>query len=550
MPVNFDLSAYVNPVQVLPNIDITGAYRQWQEHHLNEKRLDEQKRQFNESEERNKYQFGQTQAHAERVSDDINSRFALTQGENTNQKGYAQQSEKFKQQQSLLAKARAAVAENRWNEVESYMGTLRALGASVDRTLDQEGRPSYRLQEGEPPSVTGETFQSSIAKINQNRTGSNPFDTSLGTVSQSVQQSAGPPTTLEGSEGPSVQPQPMIPGTNTPDETLNAPLNTEPPTTSEGSGSQAYDPYAIDSRTIGTMNALRMDPLLAGIEGAFPNRFQPQIRSLTEGMRALGASPEGTLDMMQKPMDTAARLMSSEMAAEGQMARAGITQTGKQDSQERLLKKDGENAAKEVSKNYGVSSAVSNTIEMQQIHEQLMSDDPNANADGVKALLSMREGNRLTDKDFNIGVTGIASNFQQLKQAVERVYINGLTPDQKSNFNQLIQMFNDGNKRRIQAGSKKMLNYLKKLDTDAERRGAYRYIIGLIPEDYLPEEVRSWEPTQTFGGKSSVPNRSNRTSVSVTAPTTNEATSGVRELTDEETDAEINSLEKELDLYQ
>lgn len=542
MPVNFDLSAYVNPVQALPNIDITGAYRQWQEHHLNEKRLDEQKRQFNESEERNKYQFGQTQAHAERVSDDINSRFALTQGENTNQKGYAQQSEKFKQQQSLLAKARAAAAENRWNEVESYMGTLRALGANVDRTLDQEGRPSYRLQEGQAPSPSGETFESSLNKINSNHSPQsdelrNPFDTSLGTAAQ---QSAQSHTTSEGSGGQSAQSQQMIPGTNTPDETLQ----------SQTAQSEVYDPYAIDSRTIGTMNALRMDPLLAGIEGAFPNRFQPQIRSLTEGMRALGASPEGTLDMMQKPMDTAARLMSSEMAAEGQMARAGITQSGKEDSQSRLLVNDGEKAAERVAKEYGVSNAVSNSVEMQQIAEQLMSDNPNGNADGIKALLSMREGNRLTDKDFNIGVTGLASNFEQLKNIVQRVYVNGLNADQKSNFRELIRMFQDGNKRRVQAGAKKMMNYIGKLRTEPERYGAWRHITGSIPDEYLPDDIKNFDPSKGFGGQSSVANRSNRTSASVTAPTANEATSGVRELTDEETDAEINSLEKELDSYQ
>lgn len=540
-----NLAQYVNPGNPLPNIDITGAYRQWQAQHLNEDQLAEQKRQFDLNQAQQDSQFAQEQGLRERSADDVNARFGLELGEKTNARGYDQESNRYKLQQSLLSKARQAGAEGRWNEVESMLGTLKELGADVGREMDHEGKPVYHLQGGNAPTASGETFQSALGQINHNRgsqqpyqfnpeqpqlsvPGRSPFDTNIGTISQSVSPNV-PPDVFQNTQGPSEE----------------AGYQSRP--------SSSFDPYEINSSQLQKMNEMRLRPLMEGIEGAFPNRFQPQINSLLGGIAALGSSPEGYLEHLQKPMDTAARLMSSEMTAEGQMARAGISQSGKEDSQSRLLVNDGEKSAERVAKEYGVTNAVSNSIEMQQIAEQLMSDNPNGNADGIKALLSMREGNRLTDKDFNIGATGLASNFTQLATALTRVYRDGLTPDQKSNFAGLIKNFQDGNRRRIQAGSKAMMNYVRKLRTEPERYGAWRHITGSIPDEYLPQELKDWDPAKnSFGGQRSPGGSGKRKSVTVTAPTPQAAIEGAGQLYDQDQDinSDIDNLTKELDQYE
>lgn len=493
---NINLLQYVNPGNPSPRTDVTSGYRQWLQLGLERERQ-------REAERSNLAQ----ESHQTRVSDDINSRFAVQQGQQRSDRQYEVDATRFNQQKVLLQKARTAAAEGRWNEVESMMGTLKSLGANVNRELGPDGKPSYRLEEGTAPGVTGDTYESVQQKIHQGRgfvpyerIQVNRFDNSLGTAKELTRPDVLP--------NPSTDPQEAT--------SQQQPIGT---TQQEQSSTQEYDPYALNTSELQKMNELRLNPLFSGLKGAFPYRYQDNAESLFRGVGAIGASPEGTLEMLQKPLDTASRTWNAEMSSEGQMARAGISQSGRQDSQDRMLVNDGERAAERVSKQYGVDQAVSNTIEMQQIAEQLLSDNPNANADGVKALLSMREGNRLTDKDFNIGVTGLASNFEQLKATVEHVYVNGLTADQKSNFRELVRMFQDGNKRRIAGGSKQMLNYISKLRTEPERYGAFRSITGRIPPEFLPQEFLEYDPsTGNFGGQRAPSSSSYRNSVNIAVP--------------------------------
>lgn len=532
---NFDISQYMNVGHALSGTDILGGFRKWQQYYQKERENAEQTRQFNVNEQQQDSQFSQEQDYKNRVSNDINSRFGLELGEKTNARGYERESSRYKQQQSLLLKARQSAAEGRWNEVESMLGSLKELGADVSRETDGEGKPIYHLQGGQAPNASGETFDSAMSRINQNRSANpgqyqfdptqptitqpaqvNQFDNYLGTTSQTVRPETRPNVSQDT--------QQQLPTTY--------PQSTQPPTSS--ASGRSFDPYEINSAQLQKMNEVRMRPMLAGIEGAFPNRFQPQIQSLLGGISAMGGSPEGTLDALQKPMDTAARLMGAELNSEGQMSRAGMMAGNQANSENRQRENEAYKRAEQASKDYGVRAAVDNSVEMQQIHQQLMSDNPNANADGIKALLSMREGNRLTDKDFDIGVTGYASNWDQARTALTRVYQTGLTPDQKSNFNQLIRMFQEGNKRRINSGSQKLLKYMNSFRNEAERYGVYNYIRGRIPDEYLPKELLDWDPSRDFGGRNPSTTNTHK-SATVTAPTPQQAVQGIKSL-DEEAD--------------
>jgi len=198
-----------------------------------------------------------------------------------------------------------------------------------------------------------------------------------------------------------------------------------------------------------------------------------------------------------------------------------------------MREKEAYDRADDSAKDYGLRDAVKNTIDMKQIYQQLMSSNPNANGDGIKALLSMREGNRLTDKDFDIGATGYASNWDQAQQQLKRVFQSGLTDDQKSNFRELIGMFVKGNQRKIAASSKRLHEYMNSFRNESERYGVYNYIRGRVPDEYIAPELRVADPSTTnFGGRNTAANNKSR-SVTVTAPTAQQAVQGVKDINSE-----------------
>lgn len=517
---NLNLSQFVTPFAPSAGPDITAGLRQWQAQHLDEARLQEQQRQFNQEETRKESEFSQELGYKNRVSNDINSRFSLEQGEKTNARGYEQEQGRYQKQLELLNKARFSASQGRWNEVESMLGSLKELGANVGRSMDQDGKPIYHLEAGQQPSASGETFNSAINKINGNQGQQESpyqFNPEQPTISQQPQKS--PFDTQLGTTGYQFNPsQPTI--------SQNNPEPSQEPSQQQ---TPAFDPYEINSSQLNQMNESRLRPLMEGIENAFPNRFQPQIGALLHGIGALGTSPESYLIALQKPMDTAAHLMGAELNAEGQMARAGMSQSNSESSQDRLLANDGRTAAQRVLKEYGIKDAVDNSLNMDKVRTLIMSNNRNANAQGIKELIKMVEGSRITDKDFDIAASGYASDWEQASQRLTRVYQDGLTPSQKSNFNHMIEMYQSSNKVRIGTAAKKLTNFISKFRTEPERYGAYNEVMGGIPDEYLPDEIREWDPSRNFGGRRAKPT-SQSSSVSVTAPTSQQAVQGAEEL--------------------
>ncbi len=548
MPIGPNLGQFINPVN--PSIvDVTAGLRQWQAQHLDEARLQEQERQFNQNQARQNSEFSQEQQYKNRSLNDVNARFGLELQERTNKDSDALALGRYNKQLELLNKARASASQGRWNEVEAMMGSLKELGANVGRSTDQDGKPIYHLEAGAAPDLSGENFQQIMGHINQNENPGyqfnpnqpqistaqkSPFDNSLGTTSyqfnqnqpqitqQPVQQPAQPTTSVD-QDVAHIQQEldgqvPIGPQDN--------PQQPQPQ-------SQAFDPYAINSAQLNQMNESRLQPLMKGLEESFPNRFQPQISSLLQGMHGLGYSPEGYLTALQKPMDTVAHLMGAELNAEGHMARANIGQSGHEDTQSRLLANDGRSAAQRVLKEYGIKDAVDNSLNMDKVRSLILSDNRNANAQGIKELIKMVEGSRITDKDFDIAASGYASDWAQASQRLTRVYQDGLTADQKSNFNHMIDMYQSSNKFRIGTAAKKLTSYVGKFRTEPERYGAYSEIMGSIPDDYLPDEVKNWDPSRNFGGQKAVTNQGAKRPVSVTAPTADQAVEGAKSLDEE-----------------
>lgn len=512
MVPRINLGQYINQGGNAPLQDITASYRQWQQQRLQEAQLAEQQRQFDLNEAQQNDQFGQTMGHQRRVSDDINTRFAVEQGQQRDSRQYEVDANRFKQQQVLLQKARSAAADNRWNEVESLLGTLKSLGANVDRSLDAEGRPSYRLQEGSAPNVTGETFDSIQQKF---QVGRNPFAARLG------QEVIDTRVTPQAAPNPQTDPQEQVPQTQTqPEQT--------PPQASNASG---YDPYAMNSNELGRMNQLRLDPMLEGLKGSVPYRYQGNAESLFGGIRSLGASPESTLEMLQKPFDTASRTWNAEMGSEGQMARAGIAASGQASTEARMRENEAVRRAEQRAKDVGLRQAVDDNLEYDEVIAKINArGNPSAQADAVKHLISLREGGRITDQDFKIGMSGVASDIQQAKERVTHIFVNGLSEDQISNFNAMLKLMKEGNRRRIKSGFLKLKDYTNAFRYEPERYAIYNYIRGAIPQEMWDDDIRKWDPSMSLGGEIPRQQSGQRKSVNVTAPTSQEAVEGAASL--------------------
>lgn len=538
MPVpRINLAQFVNPGNPSPMMDITAGYRQWQQQHLNEAQLAENQRQFDANQAQQDYQFGQNMGQQRRVSDDINSRFAIEQGGQLDSRRYEVESNRFKQQQMLLQKARAAAADGRWNEVESMMGTLKSLGANVGRTIDSEGRPSYMLQEGEAPAVTGETYQSIQDKINQGR---NPFASRLG--QQVINLNQPEPAATQTAPNPQTETQQSEPALSPADAADQAFLSdsfgadatetsTAPTQQVQSQQTSNYNPYQLNSGELNQMNQLRLDPMLEGLRGSVPYRYQGNAESLFGGIRALGASPESTLQMLQKPFDTASRTWNAEMGAEGQMAKAGIAASGQASTEARMRENEAVRRAEQRAKDVGLRQAIDDNLEYDEIGNKINArGNPSAQADAVKHLISLREGNRITDQDFKIGLMGVASDIQQLKERVEHFYVNGLSETQIANFNGMLRLMKSANQKRIKAGFNKLKQYTNAFRYEPERYGVYNYIRGAIPPDAWDDEMKTWDPSMSLGGETPRQQSGQRKSVNVTAPTTQEAVDGASEL--------------------
>lgn len=535
MPRTIDLGRYINPGNAIPQVDIAAGLRWAAEQNLRREQTEQQGRQFATTDSRVKQEHQDEMARQQRVEADTNSRFALTLDQQENMKNQELKAAQSQKRLALTQKAREAVAKGDWNTASALSGTLADLGTKVDITQNPDGTPNYRFENPEEKAQDQQSFQSIMQSINGNRgsvnqsahqpvsplfTEKNPFDTLPGQsalsapdqqLSQELQQSAQPTLDALG-ESP-----------------------TEAPAQEQQQPQGQIDPRSLNSQQLGSWNSMRLDPVLQGIEESFPFRFQSNIRPMLQSYKSMQMDPESTLDQLQKPLDTAAGLYRGEMAAEGQMARSSIGQGGQQSSEARMRENEAWRRAQIKAKEIGVNTAIDNQLEFDTIREKINSSDPNSQADAIKQLINLREGNRITDQDFKIAVEGIASNWEQLKFAVEKVYHTGLNDLQKHRFNSMLDVSQREFDKRIRAGAAKLRSFKKAFRFEPERYGVENYIRGTFPEKYWDDEAANFDPMSPQGGMNPrVPSgNSSSRSVTVTAPTTQEAVQGVQDLESE-----------------
>lgn len=493
-----DFSKYINPLASVPQ---SNALQQTLESiartNLERSRQAAQERQFQQTHALNQQQHSDTVAHQNRVASDINTRFALTSEQEYNK----QLAERDHIARNLVDKTRQLVAAGNLNAVEANLGSLQDLGVKVDKTMNPDGTPSYRFEY--QPKVYGRDADSSIDFINAGQPGTNPnVDRSgLQLTRPSMENQFQSPFTSSIGTTPTYQEKSQ----------QSAPTSSPEPTS-------GYDPNTMNVGMLRTMNEQRLNPVLKGIEESFPLRFQSNIRPFLESIPSLGYSPEGALDAMQKPLDTISRLYGSELNAEGNMARASISQGTASNSEERLREVDAKNRAEKLAHDTGLFNEVKFMRQTDSLKQRINSGNQNAQADAIKELIALREGGRITDQDFTIGLGGIGSNISQLRDLILKVGIDGLNEYQLMRFNQMLDMLHDKAERNVAGGMKQMRTFRNSFRYEPERYAVDNWIAGAIPEALKDEEATKFDPQRNAGGTKVKRAQSQRSSSSVAVP--------------------------------
>jgi hypothetical protein len=259
----------------------------------------------------------------------------------------------------------------------------------------------------------------------------------------------------------------------------------------------------------------RLNPMLGGIIGSYPGRFQGEMGRLASGFADSGLPADKVLDMMKAPQAQATSLMKAQMGAEAAARRAHISQGGAGFSEARQREATAYNNMSKQAKQLGVDDAVLQLDNIVTIRRGLDSDNPNLLSASIKQLM-LQDEKRLTDADFLIGFKGIASDSDQFKQRMGNL-IHNLTPAQRKRFKQWADESAEKQKRRIQTASKHLTRQADGYRYESGRLGANRYLSSGIPPQYLDKDMSYWNPSQSQGGEATPRTQSNRSSASVSS---------------------------------
>ncbi len=533
MPFRVNFSDYAKGIPTYGPVDAGYGLRALAEQNLKQQQMAEQTRQFNTSSEQRQKEHSDKVLQQKQTAHDINTRFASQQANQIETARVKQSKDKHASIQKDLDDARALVVGGKWNEALALVGSLKDKGADVSVETGPDGRPVFNLKgspysgpevEGDFNSILGQVTGESQPQSQQHDANAlNPLDTHMGTLSSTVNPEPvnDPPpgaATADGSDT-GYRPPPA-PAQQNPAQNQTEGVSTP----------QTNDPRRLDTAQLQNWTNMRLDPVLSGIEAAIPGQYQSQANSLLQGFKSLGQTPEGTLKSLQDPLNTAAGLWKSEIGAQGQMARAGISQGGQASSEDRLREVQAGKDTDRLAIKYGLPEQIQNVNSFDTIRAQLNSGSPQAQASGIKQLIGLTDGKRITDKDFDIGFKGIASNVTQARIWAERLVNDGLTKDQLVQFNQWLDLMKIQSRTKITAAQKQIKQFAGTYRYEPERLAVKRYIIGNVPSDMLDPELQDWDPTQQQGGLQTRGGAGKKKSVSVTAPTTQQAVEGTSEL--------------------
>lgn len=499
-----DFSRYAQGVPHFGPVDAGAGLRALAAQNLEQQRMAEQTRQFNTGHEQRQKEHNDQVLHQDRVSTDINTRFA-TQEANEIQK--ARHNEAMKSFQSLqgdLDKARQLVVSGRWNEAMALAGSLKDRGADVTITTGPDGRPNFTLRSPEfkGPSLEGD-FQSFMGRFGSQNQQSpqvdlsrNPYDTNIPTsaATLSLQSNTDPAVGQEFSNADyDSQTQGMI------DKLQQDVSGSSQSSVDEVNQENQIDPNRLDTSTLSDWTAMRLNPVLSGIQAGIPQRFSGMGGAFLQGFKSMGQTPEQTLETLQPSFNTLAGLWRGEMAADSAMARASMSQSGQESNRDLRVQGMGWQQMNNIASQLKLGEANRQYNDVDQIDRMLQENNPMADAQILHAIRGLFQTGVATQKDIDAVKSGIKPFLQRVSDfADEQILGTGLNPDSRAGLRRFMGSLKQTRAAQLMSGSSQMEALLDTANSFEEAKSNFRYMSSIIPKALWSEKMKKYN--EMFSG--------------------------------------------------
>lgn len=499
-----DFSRYVTPGTPLGSYDYGRGFRALAQQQLQEKTLAENARQADQRE------YGQQKRHDDSMSfnreslGSQNDRFSLELEDTKEQRGQAADAKRAQMVSSGVQAFREKVAKTDFSGADSMIGTLTEMGVNVQRTVDPKtGQPNYRVKApafGERPGI--QTAASIRSQIGNEDTGAGqqPIGEISGTTElppvEPIREISGSTEIYPNDSADSNSANQFIERNNpfapsalknaTPVETSSDPSQkpTEPK-------NNPFDPYALNTSEMMEQNRRRSDPMLSGIVGATPGRFQGRMKNLMTGVREMGLPLQGTMETLQKPMDTMAGLMKGEMSAEAARARMTMSQSNQGFNRNIRLEDRMWRRLDGIGKSFDLPNIKQRIERTSQLTNLLDQHNPSADGLLISELRGMFESGVMTDKDFKNAKAGIKPVLQQIMDfGNESIMGTGLNPDSRAGIKAFLRQKGIEDNRAIQNAQNQLMTQVQRAGSEEELKTAYDYIAGNIPQNLWADEIK------------------------------------------------------------
>ncbi len=526
-----DFSKYVSPGTPIQHMDYGRGFRALMEQRGRDRALNENARQFDINEKNQTEQFNQNLGQRQAEEGNQNTRFSLTL-EDTKEDRNRQYTEKHAQQmKETLKAARAAVVSGKYEQADALLGPLSEMGVKVNKTAGPDGSPIYNFRApsfGDPPGPVnfddinskfssgpkqpqGGPQTSNLSKEEQIKrattpsqsqlfTGANPFESP---ATPGLRQSELSPEDqqispdLDKAEAETLEGITPGSGNNSPQGPANI-GETAPQGIAEKLGtagpvadSSGFDPYSLDTKALKEQISKRLDPALSGIMGAFPQQYRGRAASLLGGYQQMGMPPDETLDQLQKPLDTVARLMNGEMSAQAAYARA--SNTGESQAANRNIRLEDRmwRRVDGIGKSFdlpNVKQRVENTNNLIGLIDQ---NNPSADALLISQLRNMIEKGVMTDNDFVHAKEGIKPVLQRIKDfSDEQIMGTGLNPDSRKGIKDFLNSRMIQDRQTIGKAQTQLMTQAQRAGSEEELKTVYDYVTGNIPQSEWSPEIK------------------------------------------------------------
>lgn len=502
-----DFSRYAQGVPHFGPVDAGAGLRALAAQNLEQQRMAEQTRQFNTGHEQRQKEHNDQVLHQDRVSTDINTRFATQEANEIQRARHGEAMKNFQSLQSDLDKARQLVVSGRWNEAMALAGGLKDRGADVTITTGPDGRPNFELSSGQfqGPQLEG-SFESIIGRFGgqpqspQLDFQNNPYEPNLPTTAASlhVQQSnQDPPVGQEPSEpsnfGYDQQTQGMI-------DRLQQDVSALPQSSiGQVQQENEIDPNRLDTSQLSDWTAMRLNPVLSGIQAGIPQRYSGMGGAFLQGFKSLGQTPEQTLETLQNPFNTLAGLWRGEMAAESAMARASMSQSGQESNRDLRVKGMGWQQMNNIASQLKLGEVNRQYTDIDQIDRMLSENNPMADSQILHAIRGLFQSGVATQKDIDAVKSGIKPFVQRVSDfADEQILGTGLNPDSRAGLRRFMGSLKQARASQLLNGASQMESLLDTADSFEEAKSNFRYMSSIIPKSLWSEKMKKY--SEMFSG--------------------------------------------------